>query len=233
MLLLEDVIDVITPWFHDWGLVIIFVATFLESSVVIASVLPGESVLLLGGFMASPSSLIHTPTPPVALEEVILVAFLGAVLGDIAGYIVGRWSGRAIVRRFGRFFFLPEKRLPVMERYFASYGVRAVVLGRFAPFIRSVRTLVAGTAKMPFLRFLLPDLLAAALWASGIAVAGYLLGESWDIAQRYLGAGGVVVFLLLCVGFVLTWRKVRARVEQRFGAEEADEPVQDAPKNPL
>ena len=217
--MLEDVIDVITPWFHDWGLVIIFVATFLESSVVIASVLPGESVLLLGGFMASPSSLIDSPVPPVSLEEVILVAFIGALLGDVAGYAVGRWSGRAIVRGFGRFFFLPEDRLPVMERYFTAYGVRAIVLGRFAPFIRSVRTLVAGTAKMGFFRFLLPDIAATAVWAGGVALLGFLLGESWDIAQRYLGAGGVVAFLLLCVGFVLTWRKVGARVERELNAE--------------
>lgn len=217
--MLEGLIDQITPWFRDWGLLIIFLATFLESSVVIASVLPGESVLLLGGFFSSPSALTDAPQPPLRLVSVIAVGFAGAFAGDVIGYLIGRLGGRAIVRRFGRFFFLPERRLPILVGYFTRYGGRAILLGRFAPFLRSVRTLVAGTAHMPFLRFILPDLVGAAAWVAAIASTGFLLGESWRVANRYLGAGGGAVLVLLAVGFVLTWRRVRARVERELAEE--------------
>ena len=213
--MIESLLDAITPWFEDWGLIIVFAATFLESSIVVASVLPGESVLLLGGFFASPAATDRAQAP-LALDEVIVVAFAGAVLGDVVGYLIGRGAGRWIVDRLGRFFFLPPRRLPLMEHYFRSYGARAILVGRFAPFLRSVRTLVAGTVRMPFTRFILPDLLGAGIWVSAIAATGYLLGESWRVAQRYLGAGGAVVLLVLIVLFALTWKGMGARLEREL-----------------
>ncbi len=214
--MLEGIIENLTPWFLQWGLLIVFVATFVESSIVVASILPGESVLLLAGFFSSPDRPFATEEPALSLVSVILVAFAGAVLGDLVGYTIGRIGGRAIVRRFGKFILLPERRLPVLERYFKHYGRRAILFARFAPFLRSVRTLVAGIARMPFPTFLVPDVAGTAVWCAGVAAAGFLLGESWAVADRYLGAFGVVVFILLIVGFLLTWRGVRKRIEREL-----------------
>lgn len=218
--MLDGLVEALTPWFSEWGLVIVFAATFIESSVVVASVFPGESVLLLGGFFASPAAL-GGASPPHALGEVIVIGFVGAVLGDIVGYWIGRAGGRWIVDRLGRFFFLPPRRLPMMERYFRSYGMRAILVGRFAPFLRSVRTLVAGTVRMPFTKFVLPDVLGAAVWVAAIATTGYVLGESWRVARRYMGAGGIVVLVLLLLAFALTWRRVGVRVERELDAQGA------------
>lgn len=217
--MLESLLDALTPWFEEWGLIIVFIAVFLESSIVVASVLPGESVLLLGGFFASPRALGAADQAPLVLGEVILVAFAGALLGDLVGYLIGRGAGRWLVRRLGRFFFLPPRRLPMMERYFRAYGMRAILVGRFAPFLRSIRTLIAGTVRMPFPRFLLPDVVGAAAWVSAIAATGFLLGESWHVAQRYLGAGGMVVLLVLVIVFALTWRRMGARLERELEAQ--------------
>lgn len=223
--MLENIVESVTPWFLDWGLLIVFVATFLESSIVVASVLPGESVLLLGGFFSSPGRPFATEDPALSLGAVIVAAFAGAMLGDIVGYLIGRLSGRKIVRRFGRYFFLPERRLPILERYFARYGRRAILFARFAPFLRSVRTLVAGTARMPFGKFIVPDILGTAIWTAGISSAGFLLGESWRVAHRYLGAFGGVVFVLLGILFVFSWRKMRTLVERELSEGAGPDPV--------
>ncbi len=218
--MLEGLIDAVIPWFRDWGILIIFVATLAESSILVASVLPGETVLLLGGLFASDSApFLDGNEPPLELSAVIAIAFVGALLGDIIGYWLGRVGGRWIVHKIGRFFFLPESRLPILEGYFRRYGMRAVLFGRFAPFLRSVRTLVAGIARMPFPRFVLPDVIGAAVWAAIIPAIGFLLGESWEVANRYLGASGIVVFLLLAVLFLMTWRRVRTLVERELGDE--------------
>lgn len=216
--MLDRVIDVLTPVFSDWGLLLVFVATLLESGVFVASVVPGETVLLMAGFFASPEAAAAGGGDPLNVGHVIAVAFAGAVAGDVAGYWLGRLAGRWIVRRVGRYFFLPERRLPMLERYFGRYGARAVFLGRFAPFLRSVRTLVAGTARMPFRLFLLPDLLGAAVWAGGISFAGFLLGESWRAADRYLGTGSAAVLVLLVAAFLLTWRRAKRMFEEDLAA---------------
>jgi membrane protein DedA with SNARE-associated domain len=215
------VVETLTPVFRDWGLLIVFIATFLESGVFVASIVPGETVLLLGGFFASPEAVAVAGGHPLDLSEVMAVAFAGAVVGDFAGYWIGRVAGRAIVRKVGRYFFLPERRLPLLERYFRRYGARAIFLGRFAPFLRSIRTLVAGIAHMPFPRFAIPDVAGAAAWVAGITGAGFLLGESWRVADRYLGAGGAVVLVLLVLVFIVTWRRVRRRFEEEIAAPHA------------
>jgi undecaprenyl-diphosphatase len=215
--LASSLIDTATPWFRDWGLLIVFLATFIESSIVVASIFPGESILLLAGFYASPRAVAVAEDPVLSLPEVVAVAFAGALIGDLVGYTIGRIAGRSIISRFGRYFFLPERRLPILESYFRRYGKRAILLGRFAPFLRSIRTLVAGTARMPFASFFVPDFAGAAIWATGIAVTGFVLGESWEVADRYLGAGGIVVLLLFAVLFFFSWRRMRALLERELG----------------
>jgi undecaprenyl-diphosphatase len=220
---LESAVDQLTPWFRDWGLLLILVATFLESSILIASFVPGESVLLLGGFFSASNAVVEAPV--LQLEAVITVAFLGAFLGDLAGFAIGRRYGDAIVRRFGRFVFLSPDRMPVLEAYFRAYGKRAVLFGRFAPFLRSVRTLVAGTAGMPFRAFVLPAFVGAGAWAALVAVTGFLLSESYRVAENAFGTGGLILFLLLIVAFVFTWRNVRLRVQRELAtARDGEDP---------
>jgi membrane-associated protein len=236
--LATSLIDTITPWFRDWGLLIVFLATFIESSIVVASIFPGESILLLAGFFASPRAVAVTEDPVLRLPEVILVAFAGAMIGDLVGYAIGRIAGRQIISKFGRYFFLPERRLPILESYFRRYGKRAILLGRFAPFLRSIRTLVAGTARMPFGSFFLPDFIGAALWTTGIAATGFVLGESWEVADRYLGAGGFFVLVLFAALFFITWRRMRTLLERELGtaADEAEQsgtlPLEDDTDTP-
>jgi membrane protein DedA with SNARE-associated domain len=226
--LAASLIDTVTPWFRDWGLLIVFLATFIESSIVVASIFPGESILLLAGFFASPRAVHEHAHPVLNLPQVVAVAFAGALVGDVIGYTIGRIAGRPIVRRFGRYFFLPERRLPVLEGYIQRYGKRAILLGRFAPFLRSIRTLVAGTARMPFGSFVVPDIAGAAIWSTGIALTGFVLGESWEVADRYLGAGGIVVLLIFAVLFFFSWRRVRALLERELGEDQQGTETQQA-----
>lgn len=222
--MIGDALHWVLPLFEEYGLWIVFAATFIESGLVFASVVPGETVLIFAGFLSAPSE-VTGPIPVLDLPDVMIVAFAGAVLGDLVGYAVGRIGGRPFARRFGRYFFLPERRLPILERYFATYGGRAILFGRFAPFLRSVRTLIAGIARMPMNRFLLPDIVGAAVWAAGVAALGFVLGESWRAADKYLGVGGLGVLLLLVAGFMLSWRGVKRRVEREL-AEDPPPPAE-------
>lgn len=215
--MLEGAVEQLTPWFRDWGLWIVFFATFLESSIIIASIVPGESALLLAGFFSSPSPLIDG-TPVLEVEAVIAVAFLGAFLGDVVGFWIGRRYGHAIVDRFGKYVFLSPARVPTLEAYFKVYGGRAVLFGRFAPFLRSIRTLIAGIAGMPFPAFALPAFVGAGAWATLITLTGFALGESYAVAERAFGTGGLIVFALLIIAFAFTWRGVRRRVQAEISS---------------
>jgi membrane protein DedA with SNARE-associated domain len=204
---LERIIDLIQPYFAQWGYLIVFGATFLENSAFIGAVIPGDIVLLFAGFYSDPER------GALSLGPVMALAFVGAVLGDSTGYLIGRLAGRRLVDRFGRRLFLPAERVERVERYFAEHGVWAVAVGRFAPAVRTVNTFVAGMTRMPFPRFLAAVTLAAAVWSVLVPVLGLLFSGSLDIVQDHLGTAGLVVLLGFIVLLVFTYRRTVKRID--------------------
>jgi membrane protein DedA with SNARE-associated domain len=76
---------------------------------------------------------------------------------------------------------------------------------------------------MDLLRFVIPDIVGAGVWVVAVALTGFILTESWRVANRTLGAFGALVFLVLAVVFLLTWRRVRARAERELARAPIEE----------
>lgn len=203
---LEDVLELIEPYFDGWGEIIVFAATLLENSAFIGAVVPGDVVLLLAGLYAERGVL--------DLFQIMGLAFCGAVIGDSIGYGIGRLAGRRIIDRFGHRFFLPHRRVERMERYFTEQGVWAVAIGRFAPGVRTVNTFVAGMTRMPFGHFLGAVAGAAALWSVVVPLLGFVFGGSLRFVRRSLGAFGIVLLLLFAVFVFFTYRRMVRRLER-------------------
>lgn len=203
-------LSVVRPYFVRYGYTIVFVGTLLENSAFVGAVVPGDVVLLLAGFYAERGAL--------DLPEVMGLAFAGAMIGDSIGYLIGRLAGRRIVDRFGDRFFLPEKRLARVERYFSEYGVWAVAIGRFAPGVRTVNTFAAGMSRMPFPRFFGAILLAAAVWSALVPALGFAFGGSLELVRRSLGVVGIVALILFVGLVVFSYRRMVRRLsrEERF-----------------
>ncbi|MHB1412947.1 MAG: DedA family protein [Thermoleophilia bacterium] len=106
-------IESITPQLGNWGYLLVFVMTFLETSAFVGLVVPGEVTLLLAGLLASQGYF--------DLSALIALASAGAILGDSTGYAIGRYGGIKFLRRFGRFFFFRESYLETAERYFPDF----------------------------------------------------------------------------------------------------------------
>lgn len=202
---MEHVIDVVRPYFDTWGYLIVLVFTLLENSAFLALLIPGDAVLLLAGFYAQRGALW--------LPGVIGVAFAGAVTGDTVAYFVGRFAGRAIVERSGGGRLLPRERLERFDRYFAEYGMWAVALGRVTPVFRAFNTFAAGMSRMPFLRFILAIVAVVVVWSAAVPTIGYLFSGSLEVAKRYLGWGGAVVFVAFVAVLFVTYRRMVTRLE--------------------
>lgn len=181
-----------------WAYPVVFVATALEASAFVGLVVPGETILLLAGFLAFQER--------VALWLLMVVAALGAVVGDSAGYEIGRrfgprledsWGGRKVGRaRWER------ARSQIRRR-----GPQAVLAGRFVGILRALVPAAAGAAGMPYRSFLAWNVAGAVVWAPLMVGLGYLAGESYDAVARVIGwaslgvvagvvAAGIAVHLL-------------------------------------
>jgi undecaprenyl-diphosphatase len=209
--MLDRIIDALRPYLEaPWGYLVVFMATFLENSIGAGVIVPGETVVILGGVYAGLGAL--------SLPLVAFVAVLGAVLGDNVGYWIGRRYGRGFLERHGRKLFVTPERLEATERYYQRHGGKTVFLGRFIPVIRSVGFIVAGISHMPWRRFLAYDIAGAAIWGVGHTLIGYALGESYERLERYATPVGIglLVLLVLFVGgskLLAARRKVRKEYE--------------------
>lgn len=148
-----------------WALVGIAVIVFIESGVLFPF-LPGDSLLVTAG-------LVHEQLG-LAVAVIALVGFVAAAAGDQVGYLLGDRFGARLFKDDAK--VLKTSRLRDTEAFFARYGGRALVLGRFVPVVRTFVPLAAGSARYPYRRFLPWNLLGALLWAVGVTVVGSLLG---------------------------------------------------------
>ena len=173
---------------------------------------PSEFVLPFAGFLVAADRL----NGPL----VLLATAVGGFVGTTAFYWLGRQLGdakvRAFIGRYGRFVLLQGADYDQALKFFQKHDVKVVFWGRFVPGIRSLISLPAGVARMPFGPFALFTLLGTALWSSALLLAGYLLGARWelvlDVVDRFELVLWAVVFALLAAWVV--WR-LRARARQR------------------
>lgn len=178
---------------------------FAESAAFLGLLVPGETAMLLGGALAGLGQ--------VSLPVMILAAITGAVLGDLAGYGLGRRFGPALRHsRMGR--RVGDPAWTRAEDLVRRRGPLAIFLGRWVGMLRALVPAVAGVTRMPLGRFLTWNVLGGASWATTVLVLGYVAGSSWSTAQGWLGTWAVVtgtVTTLIAVAVVLRARRRRTR----------------------
>jgi len=160
---MEQFIDGITAAFVSYGYWVVFFGVMLENAGI---PLPGETILLAASFFAYQGRF--------NLVLVIVVAFIGAVLGDNTGYWISRRGGRPLLERYGRHLFLNPERLAGLESFFARHGSKAIFFARFVTGFRVFTALFAGAARLPWPKFFAYNAAGALTWSSTISVLGYL-----------------------------------------------------------
>jgi membrane protein DedA with SNARE-associated domain len=194
----------VPPWLTDlfarYGYFVVFFGVLLENAGV---PVPGETILLAGAALARFGHL--------SLPQVIIVAIMGAVLGDNIGFLIGRHGGRVLVERWGRRFGLPPARLAEFDAFFARHGAKTVFIARFVTGLRVVGAVLAGASTLPWGRFLLFNAAGAVAWASTFGAVGYALGYSWETIERWIGHVGLALLIVLAAAGVLAFARSRRR----------------------
>ena len=160
-------------------------------------------MVILGGVLVS-AGVLEGP-------QTIVVAVLGAIIGDNIGFALGRHLGRPWLERHGHLVGMHGGVLMRVDLLFARHGGKAVLVGRFIGFLRAMAPFVAGASRMPYAVFVAYNSPGAAAWGIGFVLLGYFLGESWTIAERWIGRVGVVLGVLVIVGVVVWFWRARRR----------------------
>jgi membrane-associated protein len=190
-------------------LLIVGALVFGEAAVFIGFVLPGETAVLIGGFLASTGRL------SVVVLGVVVV--LAAIVGDSVGYEVGQRFGPRLMRT--RMLRRHAHRIEGARAFLDGRGASAVFVGRFTAFLRAVTPGLAGLSGMRYRRFLAYNAAGGIVWGVGCTAAGYLAGSSYESVATYLGQGGAAAAALVVVAALVVWRVRRRR--HRHAAEQA------------
>ena len=217
---LPGVFHSLSPVLDHYGYAGVLVLVGLEG---VGIPLPGQLMLIAAGISASAGQL--------NLVVVFLVALLAAIGGDSIGYGIGRYGGRRLVVRFGRYVLLTEDRLAATQRFFARRGNVVVPLARFVDGLRQATGLAAGVAQMGWWRFLAYNALGGTAWVVAWVLTGYFSGNHieaiYDGFLRYqkyvLGGFGVIV-----VGLLIRWALKRRSDDESTSEATADAEVSDA-----
>ncbi|MBB3934986.1 DedA family protein [Aureimonas phyllosphaerae] len=187
---------------QDYGVVGIAFLMFLEN---IFPPIPSEIIMPLAGYQAA--------TGDHSFFSVVIAGTLGSILGILPWYYLGLWFGEErIIRladRYGRWMTMTAEDVEAADRWFRKYGLWAVLFGRLVPTVRTLISVPAGLSRMPMPTFLFFSAIGTLVWTTGLALAGYLLAQQYELVDQYVGPvsnGVIAIVVLIYIYRVVTFK---------------------------
>jgi membrane-associated protein len=190
--------------------------TFAEAAVFTGFVLPGETAVILGGVLAYRHS--------VSLSGMLVLVVLAAVLGDTVGYEVGKRYGERLLGL--RIFAKHRSTLDAARARLVRVGGRAVFLARFTAFLRAVMPGLAGTARMPYRRFLAWNAAGGLIWGVSFTMLGYFAGASYRQIESYAGKFSELILAVVALAALILFVLSRQHQPNARPADVARQPSQ-------
>ena len=216
---LDTVLKDVGSTLGTWTYLLVGVLCFLESGAFVGLIVPGETAIVIGGFVAGQGH--------IDVILVIAIAWFAAVAGDLVSFALGRRLGREFLVEHGGKVQITEERIHQVERFYDRHGGKAVFLGRWVGLVRAVSPFLAGSSGMPLRRFLPYDVLAAGGMVTLFALLGFVFWHSLDqvlaLARKGLLALGITIALVVGVVWAVQWLRRpenRARLAAWLAAHE-------------
>jgi membrane protein DedA with SNARE-associated domain/membrane-associated phospholipid phosphatase len=192
---LQQALEDVSSTLGSFTYVLVGLGAFLETGAFVGLVLPGETVVILGGAVAGQGE--------TSIVLTIGVVWLGALTGDSVSFLLGRRLGRGFLLRYGPKVRITRERFARVEEYFSRHGGKTIVIGRFIGLVRALAPFVAGSSGMRYTYYLPFSVLGTGLWAVAFALVGYFASQSLDAAARTAGRGtllfGIAVAVIVAI----------------------------------
>lgn len=197
-------------WWHQFsdveglirwgGFVVLTIIIFSETGLLIGFFLPGDSLLVTAGLLATRGL--------VRIELLLIVLPIAAILGQTLGYAIGKAAGPRLFTREDSLLF-KRSHLYRAHAFYETHGGKTIVLARFMPIVRTFVPVVAGMAIMDYRRFQLYNLVGGVAWIWSMVLLGYGLGRSIPGIEKRIDLVIIVVILLSISPGIIGWLRHR------------------------
>lgn len=203
--LLEDLSNALGAWTY----LIVGAFAFAETGAFVGLIVPGETVMLLGGAVAGQGA--------IDIYLLIAIAWFSAWAGDTTSFFIGRRLGREFVLKNGPRLGIGHERFEKVEDYFSRHGGKTIFIGRFISLVRAFAPFIAGSSGMRYRAFVPYSILGTGLWASAHILVGYFFSRSIESAAKYAGRGAFVLAttIVVVVAVVTAVRFLRVEENRR------------------
>ncbi len=161
--------------------------------------IPSEVIMPLAGFTATQGKL--------NIVLVILSGTAGAVLGALPWYYAGRVWGEERIKRladkYGKWLTVSSEDIEKANKWFGKHGGKAVMFCHWVPGVRTLISLPAGINRMSLVPFLVYTALGAGFWVCPLAIAGYMLGNNYQLVEKYASPASKIILVVLAIAFTV------------------------------
>jgi undecaprenyl-diphosphatase len=200
---LQNLLEDISNTLGKWTYLLVGAFAFAETGAFVGLVVPGETVMLLGGAVAGQGA--------IDIYLLIAVAWFAAWLGDTTSFFLGRKLGRGFVHDHGPKVGISHERFEKVEDYFGRHGGKTIFIGRFISLVRAFAPFIAGSSGMQYRAFVPYSILGTGLWATAHILVGYFFSRSIETAGKYAAKGAFLLatLIVVVVGIVWLYRRLR------------------------
>ena len=184
------------------GYWIILVVSIAEALPLIGSFVPGHTIVFFAGFLARLGVL--------NLWYVIIIASIGAIVGDIIGYELGKKYGYTFLEKHGHRFFIKKEHIEKAKQFMHNHTGKAMIFGRFHPLVRAFTPYLAGAGEVHPKKFWIFNVIGGITWAGVSVLVGYVFGASYEVVSKYIGK---FLFIAIILSILIIWgyRYINAR----------------------
>ncbi len=199
----QQLLELLLQFFDSYGYYVVFIGAFLENTLFVGLVIPGEVILLLAAFVASQGRF--------NVAAVAVLAFAGAFIASNIGYLVGRRGGRPFIERYGERLGISRRRIEAAERYFDEHGHHTVFVTRFTAGIKNFVPALAGASRMNYFIFLGYLTAGLIIWVVALSALGFFFGSNFSLLVRIVRAFGwaILIIIALIIGLLIYKRSRR------------------------
>ncbi|MFI5026560.1 MAG: bifunctional DedA family/phosphatase PAP2 family protein, partial [Solirubrobacterales bacterium] len=200
---LEKAVQDLSKGLGAWTYLLVGALAFLETGAFVGLIAPGEFTVILGGAVAGQGQ--------ISLPVILAITWLCAFAGDTVSFLLGAKLGRGFLVKHGQRFRITGERLKMVEGYFARYGGRTILIGRFIGLVRALAPFIAGSSKLPYRNFAPFSILGTGLWSTALILVGYFFSQSLSRVTKVVGQGLLVFAIVVgvAVGLYLAFRFLR------------------------
>jgi len=179
---------------ENGGYLLLFVTSIVEGIPILGQFVPGQTIVIISGFLAKLDIL-----NPIIIVPVVVV---GAMIGDISGFFLGRKYGLSLLNRFGPYFFLKKEYIDKILKLIKEHKAKTMIFGRFNPISRTLTPFMVGASGMSTKIFWFWDFVGVFIWTIASVLVGYIFGASYHLASKVLGK---YILIAIILGFLIVW----------------------------